>query len=59
MNIVTIAIYHHLAHIRIIMNNMKRTLKGGESMHYETSITIKMDRWLPNNFNRKNKIKKI
>lgn len=35
------------------------TLKGGESMQYASTITFKMDKWFPNNINRKVKIKKI
>jgi hypothetical protein len=40
---------------------MKKVLsiKGGSSLKYESSITLKMDKWHPNNFYRKLKIKKI
>jgi hypothetical protein len=35
------------------------SIKGGESMQYASTITFKMDKWLPNNINRKIKIKNI
>ena len=35
------------------------SIKGGKSMQYASTITFKMDKWLPNNINRKIKIKNI
>lgn len=35
------------------------SIKGGENMQYASTITFKMDKWLPNNINRKIKIKNI
>jgi len=35
------------------------TLKGDKSIQYASTITFKVDKWLPNNTNRKIKIKNI